>query len=92
MCKLWELQEQEALNRLAGEGSHLLYFDASEDTAGRKRIIFRDLIYDGPCQVDMGKLLEEHGKCAIATIPPMFEEVFNDVAAKIDKACSYDQA
>jgi hypothetical protein len=91
MCRLWELQEQQALNRLAAEGSQLLYFDQGKDNAGRESIIFRDSNYTGPCQVDSGKLFREHGKGAIATIPPLFEEVFNDVAAKIDKACPYHE-
>lgn len=92
ICKLWELQEQQALNRLAGKGSQLLYFDKGKDNMGREGIVFRDSNYTGPCEVDTNKLLREHGKGVVATIPPLFEEIFNGVAAKIDQACPYHKA
>lgn len=91
ICKLWELQEQKALNRLADERSQLLYFDKGQDRGGKEVIVIKDSISTGPYQVDMEKLLQEHGKCAIATIPTIFQDVFNNVAAKIDKTCPYDQ-
>jgi len=101
VCHLWELQERQALTHKAekkaqlpykaDKKAQLLYFDKDTDNARHKSILFRDTKYTGACQVDKEKILEVHGKNAIATIPFSFQVVFNEVAATIDKACPYDQ-
>ena len=92
VCHLWELQEQQALTQMSEKATRLLYFDKGKDNSGKETILLRETKYSGACQVDTEKLFKEHGKNAIATIPPLLQVVFDEVAATIDKTCPYDQA
>jgi hypothetical protein len=84
VCSLWELHEKEALNRLAREGSNLLYFkrDDGNSSKGKGNIIFGKR-NETVCEVDTVALTMSIGKRQL-------DDVFRQVAVRIEQTCSND--
>ena len=86
VCSLWELHEQEALNRLAKEGSRLLYFKRDDDNPNNgegKGGIILGKRNETVCEVDTVAL-------TLSTRKRQLDEVFRQVAIQVEQKCSGD--